>query len=125
MKLYLAGKWGARDELRKKIDHLRQMGIEITHDWTFNDPNNGKIQSAVDDIHGIKNADFVVAVMDDPVYSYRGTFCEIGCALGLGKNVYIYSPEPKKSEWYKVCFAHHPLVMIVEDWDLLLRNINA
>lgn len=117
MKLYVAGKWSSKKEINQKIQELESMGHEITHNWTAN--NDNKRLSSVLDIDGVKNADCIVAIMDDPEYPYRGTFCEIGCALGLGKHVYIYNPSLKTKE---VCFAHHPLVKVITDWNFFVNK---
>jgi nucleoside 2-deoxyribosyltransferase len=120
MKIYIAGKWTSKQDIQQKMQQLKLLGHEITHDWTSND---GTLQeSAILDINGVKNADIVIAVMDDPVYPYRGTLCEIGCALGLGKKVFVYGgTNPEISTFYKVCFVHHPLVNITNDWNQILK----
>lgn len=121
MKLYLAGKWADRNgSMGEKRDSLKAAGHEITHDWmTFEVPTRDHRQlgvMAVKDIEGVQAADAVVIVMDDPDYSYRGSFSELGASLALGKPICMVSPPGSGYGFKGNVFWHHPHIMYVETW---------
>ena len=129
-RVYLAGKYADRDGLMgAKRDQLKELGFEITHDWmTYELPGErtsdicGKYSQA--DILGVKTADLVIAVMDDPEYAYRGTFCEIGAALALKKTIVVYTPKgPSKCR--QVVFWNDPSILHATKWDHVLEFANA
>jgi nucleoside 2-deoxyribosyltransferase len=51
-------------------------------------------QRAHEDVEGVMNAEVLIVIMDSGVkyYSYRGTFTEIGIALGRGIPIILYNP---------------------------------
>ncbi len=112
MKIYLAGKWGARIPIRKIMRELEtEQKHEITHYWPDNEDGDRSPQflgkCAHDDIEGVRNADIVVVLMDDPEYAYRGSFTEIGAALALNKPVFVVCPHDEA--YCKTnCFFWHP-----------------
>jgi nucleoside 2-deoxyribosyltransferase len=114
LKLYVAGRFADKEEIGKKIKQLENKGYAITHDWTKTEiPDNAQhIQTLVNDdnkhtgysfpymrecatrdINGVVNADVLVVYMEHPNYEYRGTWTEIGCAIGLKKQIYIVMPD--------------------------------
>lgn len=106
-KVYLAGKFD--DELMpSRMSFLSVEGFIVTHDWTINKDVPLK-EAAILDINGVKECDILIAVMDDESYSYRGTFTEIGCAIGLGKRIIIVNKN-KNAECVNLCFYHHPQI---------------
>lgn len=110
MKVYVAGAWPDAAQVRKRIDQLKELGFEITYDWTRNEKrfkvfadgtrkehyNAQRMRSDADnDIKGVKQCDALVVCMDyanDARYPYRGTYTEIGAAYALGKPVLIFDP---------------------------------
>jgi len=115
MKIYLAGKWGDRKAIRKIMGELEEKGHEITHYWpTYGIPEIRTVQNLSDfanqDIEGVRHADIVVVLMTDPAYAYRGSFTEVGAALGMDKPLFIVeSPDPKA--YCKTnCFYYHPAI---------------
>ena len=92
--IYVAGKWGDRVELQKKMDRLRdEFQFNVLSGWVerenrINTPEDYSECSKLD-IEEVSAADKLLVFMDDPKYAYRGTYCEIGCAIGLGKQVVI------------------------------------
>lgn len=97
VKVWVSGAWIHKKEVGKKLQQLRELGYEITHDWTIieksNHPNETDLGNyAKFDIDGVIRSDVAIAIMDDPKYAYRGTFSEIGCALGVGKPLHIVCP---------------------------------
>ena len=123
-KVWISGAWAHRERMGQLIDQVRQMGYEITHDWTRLEkaPNPSPQEMgmyAKFDIDGVKNADVVVAVLEDPDYPYRGTFTEIGCALGANKPTHIvwpYSLETSEKN-AQILFFWHPDIIYFKSWD--------
>jgi len=120
-----------RAQIHQAMEELkRTANITITHDWT--QAENG-IRSAEDsrhwsilDVDGVKAADAVVALLYEPLYHYRGTWTEVGVALGLGKPVLLYCPwlsaypddhpDRAKTPAGNV-FFYHPGVATVTTWE--------
>lgn len=97
MRIYLAGKWVDKAEIRKVMDDLEAKGHTITHDWTSYETSDERTPEylgncAHNDIEGVRNAELVIVLMTDPKYPYRGSFTEIGAACALGKPVRIVCP---------------------------------
>lgn len=96
MRLYTAGKWGDKDRIRQIAKTMEGRGHVITHCWF--DVEDGECSAeemrmyADQDVKGVMTADAVLVVMDDPKYAYRGSFTEIGVALGSGTPVHLFNP---------------------------------
>jgi len=131
MKVYIAGKFDDKEKIRKYMDQVENLGHKITHDWTNfevkNDPDNllggdgeNMSESAKYDINGVKECDVMIVVMEDKDYPYRGTFTELGCALGLEKTIVIWCPNPKAS-CRTNCFFYHPSILHVDHWEQVLE----
>lgn len=70
MRVYVAGRWTRKDEVRRVQQMLRGAGHEITHDWTqAEDPARDwppayvakyLAEQASDDLTGVQDADVVV-----------------------------------------------------------------
>jgi nucleoside 2-deoxyribosyltransferase len=105
------------------MDQVEAGHMEVTHDWTsfeetYGDGTNlqqlrekigrwqdlhDDIRTATDqqrygmyamfDIEGVRDADAVIMIIDQPDYEYRGTFTELGAALVSGKPVTIVGPD--------------------------------
>lgn len=121
-KVWVSGAWVHRKAMGIKIDQLRQLGYEITHDWTRvekapNPTPEDQGSYAKFDIDGVKKSDVAVAVMDDPDYAYRGTYTEIGCALGIGKPLHIVCPVEGDAYIKTNVFFHHPDITHHKSWD--------
>jgi nucleoside 2-deoxyribosyltransferase len=79
-------------------------------------------------LEGVKTADVVVALFTDPFYPYRGTFTELGCALGLGKCVMAVCPAycqyleigKDKPSYASNCFFHASRVVHCPSVDTVL-----
>jgi len=67
-------------------------GLVITHDWTGGAEGGTKADTAERDEAGIRAAKVLVAVMTHKTYEYKGTWFEIGYALGRGLPVVLISP---------------------------------
>lgn len=133
LKVYIAGSWTERERVREYMDELQNLPslrLEITHNWTQAEVDDIEVRNAAanskcahQDIEGVKNADVLVVIIENPKYAYRGTSCEIGCALGLGKPVLVYHPL-KKSYMMSNLFLFHPLVQLFSDFEELLQKLN-
>lgn len=110
MKIYVAGKYSDRDRVRYIHQNLKEMGHEITVDWTNHDiyPNDATAerlsQFAQDDVRGVKEADLYIGLMTIP-FEYKGAWVEMGLALGKGIPIYIIG-----NAGDSCIFMHHPLV---------------
>jgi nucleoside 2-deoxyribosyltransferase len=130
-KVWVSGAWVHRDQMGVRIDQLRHLGYEITHDWTRVEKAEQPTPSdqgsyAKFDIDGVKASDVAVAVMDDPDYAYRGTYCEIGCALGVGKPLHIvwpYSLEACDRYVQTNVFFWHPDITHHSSWEAFLQYL--
>lgn len=114
--VYVAGAWTHREEIDAIIEVWKQQGIRITHEWTKTEEQSSMTTAAINDIQGVRDAKFVVAIMDDRKYAYRGTFSEMGAALALGKPVLIYNPFHANNDEKSIygasnVFYWHPLCM--------------
>jgi hypothetical protein len=122
VRIYVAGKWSEKELIRGYMSQLIKLGHKITHDWTSYESNtaNTKADMAFKDVQGVAFAD--VIVMDDPKYAYRGSFTELGAALGLLKDVYIICPD-KDSECRTNVFFHHPDITHAVSWEEFLDKL--
>lgn len=119
---YVAGSYRGRETIPPYIDSLRANGYECTWDWpsceTHSQDHATMGHFAAKDIEGVQNANVVVAIMNDPGYAYRGTFTEIGCALGAGIPVVIYCPVNRDEMYARTnCFFCHPSITHVSTWE--------
>jgi len=94
--VYVAGGFAFMSAIQEVQRALRDIGHQVTWDWTA--VEKGPAEAVTDaewahysklDLDGVRTADYVVVVLTDPEYAFQGTFCELGCALGLGKPVII------------------------------------
>ncbi len=129
--LYLAGSWNERDEMQGYIQKFKELGYNITHDWTKAEDDHidtrsleKKQEGAENDISGVKKANAVVVIMDNPKYAYRGTCCEIGCALGLNIPIYLYNPIKSGSYATTNIFYWHKGVKHYDNIDVLIEELN-
>lgn len=122
-RVYVAGKFNDRLRIHQLItDEFSTDRFRITHDWTQTEDQVSPSVAALKDIEGVIHADVIVVIMDDPRYSYRGTFTEIGAALALRKRIMIYCPV-EDSEAKTNCFFHHPRIEHFNSLDHLLETL--
>jgi nucleoside 2-deoxyribosyltransferase len=94
--VYVAGAFVHKPTVQVVQSTLRKIGYTITLDWTLSENDNGGANPDLlrefsrRDMQGVRDADVVVAVFNDPVYAYRGTFAELGAALALRKPTFVY-----------------------------------
>jgi hypothetical protein len=111
MKIYCAGKWTDRLQIRELMTKLESMGHTITRDWTVHANVDNKYidldlrRYAVEDAQGVADADILIAqVLDE--HHYRGMWVEVGMALGQHKTVILVG-----NAGNSCIFSHHPLVI--------------
>jgi len=128
------------------MDLLRAQGIAVTHDWTTYEETYGDgatletvrqkfvqgVSSPQDqsrygtyanfDLDGVREADLVVMIMDQPEYEYRGTFTELGAALSLGKPVIMTGPSTVRAAT-NVFYWHSGIEQRVADTEEALRLV--
>jgi len=88
MKIYVAGAFVDKTEIRQFMDKVEKLGNQITHDWTsyelvYNDHHERNIKCATADIDGVIDADLVIAIMTRDDYPYKGTKHELGAAFTM------------------------------------------
>ena len=127
VKIYVAGKWSEKGNIKLKMIELMLLGHTITHDWTIYeaDPSHRLADMADHDVRGVLDAEVVCLLMIDPTYSYRGTYTELGVALGSGdKTIFIICPDPK-AECRTNVFFHHSSIKHLNSWDEFVAIIKT
>lgn len=122
-RIYFAGKFSNKEKIQEIQDYFineSKNEVEISYDWTRVEETADSIlekkdklrEYAENDLKGIEMADFVVVLLDDVKYPYRGTWVEIGYALGLKKHIIcIYNKNSVVSNEnliYSNIFFHMP-----------------
>lgn len=87
MKVYVAGAWCDKATVQQVQCKVRECGHRITHDWTVSPTARTALEDATLDYAGVSEADLVVLVFAVAEHAYRGTFTEMGIALGLRKKI--------------------------------------
>ncbi len=107
MRIYVAGKFQEKSQVKQVQIALKNVGHEITHDWTVHDMGRHESQEPTDvqigahwydpeelarqalgDLRGVQTADVIVICAINP-HRYSGTLTEMGIALGCGHRVLI------------------------------------
>lgn len=105
MRIYVAGKWEERANIRDLMDILEGDGHTITEDWTTHEAADRDLaECALRDHQGVETADALVIIAIN-VLPYMGACAELGLALGYGKEIYLVG-----SGMDTCVFAHHPAV---------------
>lgn len=130
MKIYVAGKWHDKASIRGIMGQLEKLGHQITHDWTKNEIETRTPEAlryyATLDLAGVDKADILVVIMTDKEYSYRGTFTEIGFAIGKCKPVYLYcdlDPKNPSHHCFDNVFFHYPTIRHYTKLDDLMSEL--
>ena len=108
MKIYLASKFGKKEEVRSIYENLKEKGHSVSYDWTTHDNIRPYVenqdQAAVyseNELIGIVECDVFIH-LSDPGNTLP---MEFGAALILAKKVgspivYAVGPNNNKSPWY-------------------------
>lgn len=134
--IYLAGCFNDREVMRERAAVLEGRGWDITHRWF--DVSDEDVEKHGHDIpylkkhgeldaDGVMQADVVVACMEHCTYPYRGTWTEVGIAIGKGVPVVLFCPSVvdgvHNMNTYNV-FYHHHNVTRVESFDEVVDAID-
>ena len=125
MKFYVCGKWGDKPLAQRVMNHIRSAADEITHDWTTFKADGPEYQRlaicAGKNVEGVQQCEILIALMTDETYAYRGTFTEIGVALGLAKSVIIVGPVTAQAATN--CFWWHTKIWHADTLESLWMNL--
>lgn len=126
--VYVAGSYENRAGIRDSIKRLEGNGFQVTHDWTKSEldhpENMGLMRRFADeDVCGVERCEALVVYMDEEKYAYRGTWTEIGVALGLWKEIYVVMPNRDRNDNWKNVFLHHELVQIFDCEGDMIREL--
>jgi hypothetical protein len=109
MKIYVAGKFEEKELIRDIYKKLREMGHEISYDWTTHKPispysENQELakEYSQKEIEGISNADVLICIPGDKSITSN---IEFGAALILAKikgkpKIYMVGQFNDRSPWF-------------------------
>lgn len=110
MKYYIATSTANKASHRAVRDGLKQLGHEITYDWTVHgsvrETSKERLQEVAQaEFEGIQQADFVLVLLPGG----KGTHAELGFSIACEKQVIVHSEDPLAFELGpQVCaFYHH------------------
>ncbi len=86
MRVYVATKYENRVRAQEVMELLRELGHEITYDWTTNEQVSA--QQAALDAQGVATADALIFIAEE-AYAYAGAYVEMGIAIGRGIPVLV------------------------------------
>ena len=104
MKIYIAGRYSRRDELKRRARMLEAMGIEVTSRWlNEKEPLDGDMghkpaewyrETAIADLEDIDRADGILLFSEDPKVGVPrgGRQVEFGYAIGTNKALHVIGP---------------------------------
>ncbi len=130
MKAFVSGQLGDKLEVRRMQDRLRDIGFDISHDWTRTDDLSDKLRNrgecgerARRDIDGVAQCDVYVLLSDNSACG-KGMYAELGAALALHQltgrpEVYVVGAMRHLSVFYL-----HPAVHAVPNADLLISMLS-
>ena len=113
MRFYIGGKYEERHLVKEIAEKLVSMGFEWTCDWTEHTDLALSTNYAKQDIDGVLDADFTIFKKDNN-HIYKGTWVEMGAALGNYIPVYVVGHDGDSC-----IFINHPLVTKFETFEEL------
>lgn len=121
-KVYLAGRYGRREELKGYADELEDYGIISTATWLLgghDEPYEGmtedefRTECAEVDLADIDEADMLIAFteprVDNVSYTRGGRHVELGYAIAQSKEIHIIGPREN-------VFCHLEQLHVWESW---------
>lgn len=106
LKFYIASSFQNKVSVKKMAEFLNLNGFELTYDWTKND----RLKSLKDlrtvgekEKNAVKQSDFFIMMLP----AGKGSHIEYGIALGLGKRIYLYSPNQDIYDFEKTSTFYH------------------
>jgi hypothetical protein len=128
LRIYVAGAFCDKAAVRRVQDALRAAGHTITLDWTWHEDGTKDAAAlaadAAADVDGVARADAALFLFTQPTYAYRGTFTELGVALGMAaagakqRLVIVDALPASTAAYYRTnCFFHHGAVKPADRFD--------
>lgn len=108
-RVYVAGKFEDSERVREVQAELRDLGHEITYDWTRQ--AQVSVEQARADISGVMTADFLVMVLEKE-YPYKGTWVEMGIAIGGGLPIFVLGSAWAKENIFLRLPSVHPIYSV-------------
>jgi hypothetical protein len=110
--VFVATGFGQKADGKALMEALCARGLTITCDWTTAPPGLSRADMATRDVAGVMRAQVLVALMTLPSYEYKGTFTEIGIAIGAGIPVVLVSPfiQPDDAICARNVYFHLPTI---------------
>lgn len=95
LKIYVAGGWKFREKIKEIMELLDEHSdFKVISGWIARENGDFSPKALANDAYfdfqEIQESDVVFVVMTDPDYSYRGSFTEIGYALGIKRPVIVW-----------------------------------
>ncbi|MGA9225484.1 MAG: nucleoside 2-deoxyribosyltransferase [Mesobacillus sp.] len=106
MNFYIASSLNNKEMVKSLADQLKMEGFYHSYDWTINDrADSMDILASIGEreLSAVRNSDFLVMLLPGG----KGSHIEMGIALGLGKRVYLYSPNNDIYEFDKTSTFYH------------------
>lgn len=123
MKFFVSGKVGNDGVTKSTMDALKNMGHEITFDWTtidhlrpYDKNSVASREAAISESHGVKNADVLVIIAHEKGI---GMYVELGIAIGAGIPIRVVTEVESRT-----MFFHHPLVKRVRNVDEVIEEFS-
>lgn len=109
--IYLAGGFHQLQAIDYIKDQITTQGYKVNSNWTKREvidqtPEN-KEYFADCDVNELLQSDYIIAIMTDPKYAYRGTFTEIGLGIGSNKNIIIVCDGNVRREKGEIIYSHY------------------
>ena len=98
MRIYLASRYGRRQELAEYATMFKATGHEVTSRWRLgtHEASDGDSSRwgdfAQDDLDDIQHSDLLVAFTESQMFPRGSRHVELGIALGLGLRVIVVGP---------------------------------
>lgn len=132
-KIYLAARFGRRDELNSYRLELEAHGFEVTSRWltqhqkldlshpAANYTSDDRLRFAMHDYEDVMRAHRLIAFTEDPAENVAGgrrggRHVELGLALAAAKHVYVVGHREN-------VFCHLPQVQFFSDFNSLLETL--
>lgn len=124
-RIYVAAKFEEGARVREVHQRLRNLGFEITHDWTQENAE-GKTgealetylrECAIKDYVGVLDCDLILVLNHDRLF---GGCTELGLALAWGRTAYVVEPQIRTN-----IFFHLPVEMGMRTFPTLDAAIDA
>ena len=134
MRLYMAGQYAKRNELRIIARHLQENGFVITSRWLtenaevnhkLGDPNEGEmdlptfyLRTAIVDCEDIQTADAILFFAEDPHIGIPrgGRHVEFGYALGIGKRLFVIGAQENIFHYLPNVLVFPSIECFIEHW---------